>query len=251
MEPEKFLYFRDQFREARAAALRDAEAFHEIVYTVERLGYFLAGEERTLARYKAAIEPIADGSPLAEEVPLLHRDWHIPFSELYEVVRIGRNDALHQGAFARNLTGHAIQLSVVLEDALMNSATKVGDYMVREPLCALPWQPVSFIRQQMLANHFTYLPVLFEFGQGSEWYLISDRSVAQYLRVPQQRKKRLAKTLENAVHDQGLDLERAISCYSDTPIEDALRRFDGRPLLVRHREDPAWLLGILTAFDLL
>lgn len=33
MDPEKAIYFRDQLREARAVAFRDAEAFHEIPYT--------------------------------------------------------------------------------------------------------------------------------------------------------------------------------------------------------------------------
>lgn len=147
MDPEKALYFRDQLREARAVAFRDAEAFHEILFTVERIGYLLAKEARNLSlfHYKPAIQGVASGSPLAE-VPPGRRDWHAPFSELYDVVRVARNDALHQGAFARNLTNHAVQLSLVLEDALMNGATKVSDYMVREPVCAYPWQPINFVR---------------------------------------------------------------------------------------------------------
>jgi hypothetical protein len=66
---------------------------------------------------------------------------------------------LHQGAFARRLTGHAIELSLVLEDALRRSLDSpvVGDYMVRGPICAEPWQPISFIRQRMLANSFSFL----------------------------------------------------------------------------------------------
>ena len=250
--PEQTLYFRDQLREARAAAFRDAEAFHGILYTFERIGYLLAKEARNLnlSRYKPNIQSIANGSPLAE-VPPEHRDWHVPFSELYDVVRIARNDALHQGAFARNLTSHAVQLSLTLEDALMSSATNVGDYMVREPVCAAPWQPISFVRQQMLANSFSYLPVLCATDGKPEWFLISDSSVARYLRVPLQRDKRLFKTLEEAVDANELQLEEATTCYSDAPIEDALPLFGGRPLLVCHREDPGWLLGILTAFDLL
>jgi hypothetical protein len=249
---EQALYFRDQLRDARAVALRDAEAFHKILYTFERIGYLLAKEARNLNlnRYKPDIQGVARKSSLAE-VPPEHRDWHVPFSELYEVVRIARNDALHQGAYARNLTSHAVQLSLTLEDALMSSATNVGDYMVREPVCALPWQPVSFVRQQMLANSFSYLPVRFVTDGGSEWLLISDTSLARYLRVPEQRNKRLFKTLEEAVDANELQLEEASTCYSDAPIEDVLPLFDGRPLLVCHREDPGWLLGIVTAFDLL
>ena len=70
----------------------------------------------------------------------------------------GRNDALHQGACARHLANHAVQLALVLEDALMPSEPKVSDFMVRDAICAAHWQPISFVRQQMLANSFSYLP---------------------------------------------------------------------------------------------
>ena len=71
------------------------------------------------------------------------------------------NDALHQGAFARHLTIHAIDLALILEDALRSfEEPRVSDYMVRNPLFAELWQPIGFIRQQMLANSFSFLPVL-------------------------------------------------------------------------------------------
>ena len=44
-----------------------------------------------------------------------------PFSRLYDLVQDARNDALHQGAFARHLTIHAIGLALILEDALRSS----------------------------------------------------------------------------------------------------------------------------------
>lgn len=36
-------FFLEKFREARAAALRDGENFHEVIYVLERLGLFLHG----------------------------------------------------------------------------------------------------------------------------------------------------------------------------------------------------------------
>ncbi len=42
MQKEASLYFRNQFRQARALVLRDAEAFDEIVFVVERMGLFLS-----------------------------------------------------------------------------------------------------------------------------------------------------------------------------------------------------------------
>jgi hypothetical protein len=102
LNPGQALHLRDQFRDARLVALEDAEAFHDILFTLERLGYLLQGEERSLREYKEKIELEAKNSALAVEIPLDYREWHTPFSELYELVRIGRNDALHQGAFARS-----------------------------------------------------------------------------------------------------------------------------------------------------
>ncbi len=259
LNSEEALHFRDQFRDARLVALKDAEAFHEILFTLERLGYLLKGKEGNLSEYKDKIEVEAGDSALAVEIPTDHREWHTPFSELYDLVRIGRNDALHQGAFARNLTMHATQLALVLEDALTDRVTpKIGDFMVRGPICALPWQPVSFVRQQMLANSFSYLPMQWETGNGTTWKLVSDFHIARYLRLPgkvsgSERKRRLAQTVQHAVNGGSLVLEDATSCSSDTKVDDALPSFSGdsRPLLVHHPNDLGRLMGIVTAYDLL
>src|SRR5688572_30146616 len=115
LNPTQALHFRDQFRDARLVALRDAEAFHEILYTLERLGYLLRGREGDMGKYKKDIRAEAESSALAVDISEQHREWHTPFSELYDLVRTGRNDAMHQGAVARNLTVHATQLALVLE----------------------------------------------------------------------------------------------------------------------------------------
>ncbi len=142
------IYFRNQLRGARALALRDAEAFDELLFSVERLGSALTNTIGALghSKYQSAIAEVARQSPLAEEIPSQWREYHTPFHILYESVRAARNDALHQGAFARHLTVHAIQLAIVLEDALMQNLTTVGDYMVQNPVYAATWQPVGFIR---------------------------------------------------------------------------------------------------------
>ncbi len=137
-------------------------------------------------------------------------------------------------------------------------ANKVGDHMVRNPVCASLWQPISFIRQQMLANSFTYLPFL---NAEEKWALVSDYNVARYLRSKSNRNKLLAKTLDDAISDglkthddtisDGPKKHLAKVCYADETIEKVLDSFDGKPFLVVRREDESDLLGILTAFDLL
>lgn len=268
--PTQARYFREELREAKAAALRDAEAFDGIVHVVERIGYVVAGKEKGLHKYKDDVKSVAEKSALCEEVPKKRRSWHTPFSELYDLVRVARNDAFHQGAVARNLTKHALQLSLILEDALVTAANKdeeykVSDYMVREPVCAYLWQPVSFIRQQMLLNDFSYLPVNLGTDSHPQWKLVSDLSVMSFLRSPGGdyrklskddlagiRNKKLAKTLEEA-KECDLELEEASLCCPGTPVEKApaLLGNGGRPLLVHRPNDTGGLLGIVTAFDLL
>jgi hypothetical protein len=241
--------FSGQLREARENALRDSEAFDGIVHVVERLGSFLNRKILDLGKYKAKIGIRASQSALAEAIPDQWPDVHIPFSLLYDLVRNARNDALHQGAFARRLTGHAIELSLVLEDALRRSLDRpvVSDYMVRNPTCAELWQPISFIRQLMLASSFSFLPV----KSAAEWCLVSDSEIATYLGTDTaDRKLRLAHTLEAAQ----IPLRPAKLCAVDTPLDQALRMLDGspRPILVCRQEgEQQSLVGIITPFDLL
>ncbi len=124
MELQAAIYFRDQLREARAIALKDVEAFEEIVFVLERLGSYLHGRTESLHVYKDNIVELACQSPLAQEIPSVHPDVHAPFAILYELVKDARNFALHVGAFARHLTVHAVALSIILEDALENGLTK-------------------------------------------------------------------------------------------------------------------------------
>ena len=249
MEREIASYFRDQFRQARARALQDAEGFQDTLFVLERLGIYLTGRILDLGKYKKHIEQEAMKSPLADDIPNQHTIWHSKFSTIYETVRNARNDALHQGAFARHLTNSVIQLALVLEDALMSNKSTTGEFMVREPICASYWQPLSFLRQQMLKNSFTYLPLLCDKEGQQRWLLVSDYHVAHYLRLGD-RKARLAKTLDAAISD-GLEVEPADTCFADTSVEEALKMSKGKPLIVIDRDHPERLAGIVSPFDFL
>lgn len=253
LEPEQRLYFRDQLREARAIALRDAEGFQGILFIIERLGYFLSRQrpekESGLDSYRSCIIELARESPL-----FIHKE----FWRLYEAVRTARNDAMHQGAYARHLTTRAVELAIILEDALMSNSEKVKEYMVRNPLCAELWQPISLIRQQMLANSFTFLPLYIRERpdvKESGWYLVSDYSIARFLRSSSDRKTRLRMTLGKAI-SEGLEIEPTTPVGEDLSIKDAVKDpvkdAGGRPLLIMlNLDDPSTLVGIVTPFDLL
>ena len=125
------------------------------------------------------------------------------------------------------------------------------DYMVRNPVCAELWQPISFVRQQMLVSSFSYLSVQDNEGK---WFLLSDQEVATYLGNTSnaERKRRMAKSLEEAVKDGGISVCSIEPKLGNDPISGAMDNFNGKPILVvSKRSGETELIGIITAFDLL
>jgi hypothetical protein len=233
-------FFLTQFREARGAALKDAEGFDEILFCLERLGLRLHGSVASLGIYREQLVPFAADSALANEIPEQWPAWHTPFASLYDELVSARNDAMHHGAFARLLTTHAVQLALVLEDIFMGKAAT-----------AEPWHPVSFARQLMLSNSYSCLPI---YLGARGWVFLAESQVAKYLRsapTNTERKKRLASTVAAAVDAGGIGLLEAHTIGPDASIQEAVALLDGRPILVADPESPHDLIGILTAFDVL
>lgn len=252
MNQEVALYFRDQLREARAVALKNAQAFEQLIFVVERIGLHLTGKIENLHAYADDVAKLASMSPLAAEVPALLPNWHAPFATLYTLVRQARNDALHEGAFARHLTNHAVELTIILEDALMGEAFAAREFMVRDPVCALRWQPISSIRTSMLVNSFSFLPVEAEVTSPPHWKLLPDFAVASYLRAaksPTERIKRLARPLGELVKTGEITLLDAPLCGPEDYIDTILERSKGLPVLVVGLDGD--LRGIVTPFDVL
>jgi hypothetical protein len=249
MVEEKERYCRDELRTARAAVLRDAEAVTEMLFALERVGAIVTGKSLDLSRYQKKLTEVGKRSPLAEHVPMQHPALHVTFDTLYDLVRTARNDAMHQGAYARHLAQHAIELSLILEDAFMNGSDCISDYMVKSPICAELWQPVSLIRQQMLSNSFSFLPV---FLDSHTWKVVSDCGLAKWLRTNDaERGKRLNSTLKKAHDELGLMFLEPVFAKQDTPVSDLLCEAEdknGCPILITEGEQ---LLGIATPYDLL
>ena len=249
---EVALSFRDQLREARLKAQADAEAFEDIVFVLERLGCYLRKEQGDLGKYEKYIVGLASQSPLFHAVPDAFRELHIPFPILYDRVRQARNDAMHGGAAARYATAHAVELAVILEDALMNGYDKVSDFMVRNVICAEMWQPLSFIRQIMLASSFSCLPLKSMRDGKPLWELVPDKVLAQYLRCSPSGvalKDLLVQSLKEAKRN-GFTLPEARTFGATDAVRDVLASWDGQPVLVL-RQNKGELLGILTPYDLL
>jgi len=252
MPPEAALHFRDALREARGATLRDSEAFNSIVHVIERLGNYLKPSWSGLGALKDPLTGLACRSPLALDIPTSYREFHIPFCDLFDQLRTARNAAVHEGAFARHLASHAAAIALTLEDALMRGYDCVADFMVRAPVCACLWHPLSFIRQTLLANSFSCLPVAVGPEDRPEWKFVLDCELARYLRAGDsaELKRRLGQRLTDAVGDDGLHLVDARTCPPDTLVVQVVSDIGQLPVPVLS-PDGRQLLGMATAFDLL
>jgi len=253
LTPEEKRFFREQLRDARAQVLRDAEGFESIVRVVERLGRFLKPDGKGLASFFDPLSEIASRSALSVELPTCFPEYHLSFRALFESVRHGRNSAVHEGAAARHLTIHALELAFVLEDALMPATSTISEFMVRGPVIAAPWQPVSFVRHALLGNSFSYLPVMLQRDNSRRWQLISDVAVAAFLRGTDkatERNQRLQTRVEDAVRSGALRLDTPLCVKSDYRVTDLLGQLTSIPALVVG-DSPDELIGIVTAFDLL
>lgn len=226
--------------------LADAEAYARPLHVLERLGRFLDPGAQNLGRAHVPLSEVASSSPLARTVPTQWPAYHRAFQSLLWTVREYRNDAMHVGARARHLTRHVVEVCLVLEDALSEGLSEVADFMVSSIVFVNRWQPVSYLRQQMLENSFTYIPVA---PEGEEpWLLIADHQLAQFLSDRSDRKQRLATTVEDALASEELGWSEARKILATASIPEAVRQMRAEPLLV---ESDKKVVGIVTAFDLL
>ena len=100
MDKKVALHFRDEFRKARDSALKDAEGYQQILFVLERMGSYLLKKNGDLGKYEYCISKLVEQNCPSFLKP--SNDYHIKFDRLYEMVRNGRNDALHQGCRCPN-----------------------------------------------------------------------------------------------------------------------------------------------------
>jgi hypothetical protein len=252
---EERLFHRDRLREARYAALADAEGFSQMCFAIEGLGKRLHPKARGLAECHNVLQKLAKTSallPEEQDAPRAVKHFHALFTSIREA----RNDVMHTGAYARHVAADAVTLCLVLEDALMVEKKSeeeakrltVGDFMMSSPVVVHPWQTVEHARQLMLLNSFSYLPI----WSDKKWWLISDVAVAQYLRPHWPAKSRLKKSLCKA-HADGLVFAPSQTVWHDKVVVDLLKkRVQPGLWLVRKKGYPVdHLIGVLSPFELM
>lgn len=242
--------FRDQLRAARELCARDAEAFDEVLFVLERLGSRLFGSTKDLGSYGPCLSQVAQKSVLVADSAETGSEARPYFPSLFEAIRLARNDALHQGAVARHLTTRVIEVAIILEDALATQLSQVQYLMVKNPIAAERWWTLSAVRQVMLTNAFSHLP-LWWMGR---WHFVSDHALACHLLTVTDRKAESAKLLEEVLAPASsvrLRLTEAPTCVSETTAHEVVGIMTGGvPVLVlspcRTR-----LLGLVAPSDVL
>ncbi len=252
LSPDALSWHLTQLRTAREATLADSENFLSIVHALEELGTSLAGEVRNgFGGYRAELLDFAQHSSLDEGVLLRWRGCHTPAPLLFELVRSARNDAAHQGASARNAARHAVELALIMEEALMGSLTSltVTDCMVRDVVTAQLWQPLSLLRKHMLVHQFSFLPFL---HPDDGWKVVSDAALVRFLGTKRkEREKRLSLSLQAALligEGEPLAAATARTVAPSQFLESVASEVAEAPVLVLHEGS---LVGLITAFDLL
>lgn len=255
LSPDERVFFRDRLREARYAALADAEGFQQMCFAIEALGKRLKPDGIGLGPCRGVLQALARQSALLADADESDRAIKT-FDALFVALKEARNDVMHTGAYARHVAADAVTLCLVLEDALMVAKKTadevkrltVGDYMVSSPLVVHPWQTVEHARQLMLLNSFSYLPIWHD----KQWWLIADIAVAKYLRPDWPSKSRLKATLAQAKENElGFMLTKTVD--RGTAVADLLSQTTPPGLwLVRDERYPdEHLVGVLSPFELM
>ena len=108
--PEVRDHFRILLATARAHALADAEAGPHVVFAIESLGRYFRGSNDALGVVRVDLV-----AWVTRELPGRADDLD---RRLGLLVR-GRNDRMHKGFTARNLTKDAVRVVLLLEEAMM------------------------------------------------------------------------------------------------------------------------------------
>jgi CBS domain-containing protein len=265
---ERLLALRRDLAAARANALQDAEGISALLVAIEDVGaiYNPNGHD-SLEKYCSGLSNNLMDGPGQQD-----------FQKLFKVVTWNRNTGVHAGAWARHATTNAVELALLLEDALGRkvmqgnktegsngndddsdkakdqSDWRVEHFMVRDPICAQPWHTIADVRRAMLRNSFSYLPIWTATKGGGEvgWKFIADHAVARWLGSPSQKDPRRSRgrtTVKDAIN-ANLSLTDAETLRPSDTWTRAIELTKASPAMVI-KDTPDQILGIVTAFDLL
>ena len=247
-DPEVRRHFRRRLVDARAIALADSEAAEAVIFAIEHLGRFIAQKDKSL---ESLTKPLLKwvGSALPSRKPELDRR--------LQLLRRGRNERMHRGFAARDLTADAVRVALILEDALRVEWEKLTaeDLMTPNPLEAKPWHSFGMVRDAMIANSFSHVPIWWK----DEWRLISERTMCRLVQRARVEKCDLrSERLDAGVALGGTEevIADALTGRTTTTVAPdtaatALELGTGCLLVVRGGNGAPELIGIITAADVI
>ncbi len=139
-----------------------------VVHAIERLGRHLVPGGESLNDYQPAL------LDLVRRAELDIGDLDV---RLF-LLRQTRNDAAHQGFYARNAAREAVLVALRLEEALNVGWSDIElRHLMSAPITTQPGDTLGDVRRAMLEHAFTAIPA----RVNDRWCLISDRWLASEL----------------------------------------------------------------------
>ncbi len=250
LSPEERRFHLGAFRQARVGLLNDAEAYLPVFVCLENLGRRLYKELSASPFFvKDLVTPLAEFLAPCAYVVSIEDDAQSHMQSLLRRLAHARNDAVHSGAYARHLGVGCLDISLIAEESLSKDMETVTDYMVRDVVVAEGWQPLSFARQSMLKNSFSWLPNWLE----KKWHLLSAEAVLSALGSLERadRAKCMSTPISELLRSERISLSAATCTNENDSAAKAREKLSKKaePLLVM--DDANHLVGIVMAFDLL
>lgn len=230
--PDERRHYLRALSRARYEVLSDSESLLSICHVLEELGRRITGtRSEGLGQYVDAL--VSWVTPERTDRCARH----------LERVRQARNDAAHQGIYARNAALKAVLVCLDLEEVIRQTMAVVEDIMVGGVVVAKPFMTLAKVREEMLVSSFSYLPVEWD----GQWFLIADYHLATlWHRLT--RKARESQLLTEFLPPDAADrlaLIPAPRLPASTPLEDLVVG----PLPALIQDDHENVIGILSAFD--
>jgi len=140
-----------------------------------------------------------------------------------------------------------------LEEGIIIRMEVIDQIMVRTPLEAKTWHLVGHVRNDMLSNSFSALPISIQMGSKNRWMLLWDEAIMRMIwgKSREDRDRLLSQTIEDAIKNEKLELREAAVCTPRDAIESIATRSQWPVLVIDNSSGTENLVGIVTPFDLL
>ena len=164
---------------------------------------------------------------------------------LLDRIRRGRNRAVHEGTGAKRLTDDVSEALRIIEEGLVRTAAMISRslryYMVPDIIWAEPRESLRSVRNKMLRYELSALPVKLD----GRYYWLKDSAIAEHVVNGgglAEKAGQLTKRTSATMLDEGGNASKAA---------EAISRGEPGVLVTRGQDPDVWVIGIVTAFDLM